>query len=310
MVNLEDRIRGCLYGLAIGDALGASVEFKARDSFEEVTGYRDGGPFNLPAGTWTDDTSMALCLAESLTESGGFDPHDQLDRYLRWYRDGYLSCTGRCFDIGNTTRRSLEVYEQESGNPYPGSTDPMTAGNGSLMRLAPIPVYFNPDTKRIITYAAQSSRTTHGTQQSVDACIVFALLTAGALNGVSKERLLDPGNTPFEKAFRQLPLHPGIRSIVRGDYRVMKRSEIEGSGYVVKSLRAALWCFWHSDSFEQAVLEAVNLGDDADTTGAVTGQIAGACYGLSSIPERFITGLRNKEVIEKQVSDLLNHAAG
>jgi ADP-ribosylglycohydrolase len=140
-MELRDRYRGCLLGLAVGDALGTTLEFKPPGTFEPITDMMGGGPFGLLPGQWTDDTSMALCLAESLIACRGFDPVDQLTRYCRWYREGHLSSTGRCFDIGNTVRAAVERFGR-TGEPYPGPTDPRSAGNGSLMRLAPVPLFF------------------------------------------------------------------------------------------------------------------------------------------------------------------------
>jgi len=140
-MNMKDRYRGSLVGLAVGDALGTTVEFKRPGTFEPVTDITGGGPFGLAPGEWTDDTSMALCLAASLLEQQGFDPNDQMQRYVRWYREGYFSCTGHCFDIGNTVAAALGRFEK-NGDPYAGSKDPSTAGNGSIMRLAPVALFF------------------------------------------------------------------------------------------------------------------------------------------------------------------------
>ena len=160
-MNTIERFRGCLLGLAVGDAVGTTVEFRARGTFSPVTDMTGGGPFSLNAGEWTDDTSMALCLAASLTEIGIFDAKDQMERYCRWYHQGYLGSNGRCFDIGNTVRSALSKFEA-TGNPFSGSNDPRSAGNGSIMRLAPIPMFYYPDSQKIWDYSAESSRTTHG----------------------------------------------------------------------------------------------------------------------------------------------------
>jgi len=155
------RYRGCLLGLAVGDALGTTLEFQTPGTFRPIHDMTGGGPFDLKPGEWTDDTSMALCLAESLIETGGFDPVDQLDRYLRWYRDGHLSSTGSCFDIGNTVRQALLRFEI-TREPYCGSTHPRSAGNGSIMRLAPVPLFYALSPEEAIEKAGESSRTTHG----------------------------------------------------------------------------------------------------------------------------------------------------
>ncbi len=156
----QDRLTGALIGLAVGDALGTTLEFKRPGTFEPITDMVGGGPFGLAPGRWTDDTSMALCLAESLVETGGFDPADQMRRYVRWWREGHLSSTGRCFDIGTTVRASLTQFERD-GQPFAGSTDPRTAGNGSLMRLSPVVMYYADDPRTAVAMAAESSRTTH-----------------------------------------------------------------------------------------------------------------------------------------------------
>ena len=183
-----DRYHGALLGLAVGDALGTTLEFRAKGSFEPIDDMVGGGPFGLEPGEWTDDTSMALCLAESLP-GRGFDPHDQMTRYLRWWRDGYWSSTGRCFDIGITVASALRRFE-ETGDPMAGSTDPHSAGNGSLMRLAPVPLRYAHDPAEAVRLAGESSRTTHGAAEAVDACRYFATLIVAALAGRSKEELL------------------------------------------------------------------------------------------------------------------------
>src|SRR5262249_31546545 len=160
-MELIERYRGSLLGLAAGDALGTTLEFRRPGSFSPIDDIVGGGPFGLRPGEWTDDTSMALCLAESLVECRGFDPIDQLRRYVRWYREGYLSSRGGCFDIGVAVAAAPRRLE-ETGEPYCGSTDPHTAGNGSIMRLAPLPLFFAGDPREAILRAADSSRTTHG----------------------------------------------------------------------------------------------------------------------------------------------------
>jgi len=249
-----------------------------------------GGPFHLRAGQWTDDTSMALCLAASLVEQGGFDPADQMARYVCWQTEGYLSSTGACFDIGNTVAGALGRFS-ETGDPYSGSTHPRSAGNGSIMRLAPIPMYYVNDLAQVERYAGESSRTTHGAQEAVDACRLFGVMIARALRGEPKEDLLFANDLP--------DLAPAIADIAAGGYRDKTWDEIVGSGYVVKSLEASLWCFWRSENYRDAVLLAANLGDDADTTAAITGQLAGAYWGAAGIPEDWLEKLAMREYIEE-----------
>ena len=286
----RDRFRGCLLGLAVGDALGTTLEFRRPGTFEPIDDMVGGGPFRLEPGQWTDDTSMALCLATSLLECGGFDAADQMQRYVRWWREGYMSSTGSCFDIGNTVSAALARFV-EDGDPYAGSTNPRSAGNGSLMRLAPVPMFYAGDAAEAIAMAAESSKTTHQAPEAVDACRYFTGLLVGALRGVDKESLLSPGYCPVEGLWEREPLAEQIARVAGGSFKDRNPPDIRGTGYVVQSLEAALWAFHRSDSFREGALLAVNLGDDADTTGAIYGQIAGAHYGAQAIPAAWLQKL-------------------
>jgi ADP-ribosyl-[dinitrogen reductase] hydrolase len=258
-----------------------------------------GGPFRLPPGAWTDDTSMALCLADSLIACVGFDAKDQMDRYIRWWKDGERSSTERCFDIGNTVRAALTRY-LHMGKPFSGSTDPQTAGNGCIMRLAPVPLFFYPDREQMLHWSAESSRTTHGAPECIEACRLFAAVLFRALSGAGKEEvLLGHGIAELHSA--------GLRSIAQGDYRHKSASEIRGTGYVLQSLEAALWCFQRTDCFRDAILEATNLGDDADTTAAVCGQVAGAFYGEAGIPAEWLKRLVLQDEIRQLADQLREH---
>jgi ADP-ribosyl-[dinitrogen reductase] hydrolase len=286
-MELLSRYRGCLLGLAVGDALGTTLEFSPPGTFTPIDDLVGGGPFNLKPGQWTDDTSMALCLATSLLERSGFDPIDQLERYVRWWREGYLSSTGTCFDIGSTVRSALTRFLQ-TREPFPGSTDPHTAGNGSIMRLAPVVLYFARQSEQAIHFAGESSRTTHGATEAIDACRYFASLILAALNGKSKEEVLRDQHTSFA---------PKIAAIAAGSFKRKQPPEIRGTGYVVASLEAALWAFYHAHDFREGALLAVNLGDDADTNGAVYGQLAGAFYGEDDIPTAWRDTIAQREFI-------------
>lgn len=305
MASIRDplqRFYGGILGLAVGDALGAAVEFKAPGTFQPVTGMRGGGPFDLRPGEWTDDTSMAACLAESHIARRSFDAHDQMDRYRQWYRAGYWSSRDQCFDIGNTTRAAIERFER-SGQPLAGSTDPRTAGNGSIMRLAPVPLYFNRDLAEAVAMSAKSSLTTHAAETCLDACRLLGGLIVGAVQGIEKNALLS------EDYARSIELAAGkafcdpIADLASGSFQRRDPPEIRGTGYVVTSLEAALWAFARGEDFSDAVLRAVNLGDDADTTGAISGQLAGAYYGFPGIPRDWIEQLAWK----KQLIRLSEH---
>ena len=288
-MDLLDRFRGCLLGLAVGDAVGVTAEFKPRGTFEPVTDMVGGGHFGLPAGAWTDDTSMALCLATSLLEKNGFDAQDQMERYWRWYQEGYLCSIGKCFDIGNTTRTALEEFHI-TGNPFSGRTDPLSAGNGSIMRLAPVVMMYYPNLEAVLHYAAKSSRTTHGALECLEACQLLGGIIFRAFQGKSKsEILIEKDVVPFTSE--------ALKEISLGDYFEKAEGQIQGTGYVVQNLEAALWCFWTTETFDEAILKATNLGDDADTTAAVCGQVAGAYYGESGIPKQWLKKLVMREEI-------------
>ena len=285
-----DRYRGCLLGLACGDAVGTSVEFSARGTFAPVTDMAGGGPFGLVAGEWTDDTSMALCLATSLVHRRGTDLDDQISRYVNWWQWGYLSSTGNCIDIGMTVRAALNRY-LTTKDPVAGSTDPRSAGNGSLMRLAPVAMWFAPDIEAVRRHARLSSLTTHGAPEAVDCCEVYAELLAHALAGAPRDALL--------RASASADASARVREIAEGGYLGKTVDQVLGSGYCVDSLEAALWCFAETDSFESAVLAAANLGDDADTTAAIVGQLAGAHYGVAGIPAHWLEKLAMRDDIDR-----------
>ena len=302
-----DRFRGCLLGLAIGDAVGTTLEFKPPGSFKPLTDMIGGGPFRLKPGQWTDDTSMALCLAASLIECRGFDARDQMQRYVKWWREGYMSSTGFVFDIGGTTAEALRIFER-TGDPFAGSTDPGKAGNGSLMRLAPVPMFYFKSPGEAIERAGESSRTTHGAQTAVDACRYFSGLLVGALGGVDKETLLSPRYCPVKGYWDEHPLHPEILAVAEGSFKEKDPPQIRGGGFVVESLEAALWAFDRASSFREAILMAVNLGDDADTTGAICGQLAGAFYGSEALPEKWCSLLCHRERLMEYSQALFDQA--
>lgn len=294
--SLCERYRGALLGLACGDAVGTAVEFKPRGSFQPLTDMVGGGPFHLKPGQWTDDTSMALCLAESLLSKNTFDAADQMGRYLNWWKWGYLSSTGDCFDIGMTVSQALSRYQQ-TGQPFAGSTDPFTAGNGSLMRLVPVVLFCFPDARQIRQFATDSSRTTHAAAEAIECCQLLAEVICKALLGAAKSELRTLPDSTFAES--------NVTAIARGEYLAKSVSEIRGSGYSVESLEAALWCFHHTDSFAAAILQAANLGDDADTTAAIVGQVAGAYYGVRAIPAHWLEMLHDGEEIAATADRLL-----
>lgn len=276
---------GSMLGLATADALGTTLEFSTRDSLPYQTEMTGGGPFKLPIGCWTDDTSMALAMAESLVHANGFNPENIMKRFVNWRDWGMYSPTGECFDIGTTVSRALNNYEA-TGNAYAGGRGPENAGNGALMRLAPVVLFARKDTNLLVDLADKQSRLTHGAPESIESCQLMALMVADALNGKTREDVMRTRTWGGEAK---------VAAIAAGEWRGKSRDEIKSTGYVIDTLEAALWCVDKTDSFEQAVILAVNLGGDADTIGAVTGQLAGAIYGLDAIPERWLAPLAWKD---------------
>ena len=284
----NNRARGCLLGLAVGDAIGTTVEFKPRGKFTPMTDMVGGGPFRLKPGEWTDDTSMALCLANSLI-SNGFDLHDQISKYVSWFRNGYMSVNGRCFDIGTTTSVALRKFESD-GNSVAGSTHPFASGNGGIMRLAPVPIMYSYSVATAMDKSAEQSSTTHASDECIDSAKILGEILARIIQGeTNKDTLLISSVSCNE---------PMLQSVAKAEYRNFSIDDISGSGYVTESLEAALWCFYTTANFRDAVLKAVNLGDDADTTGAITGQVAGAYYGKSGIPIDWLKKLAWYEYID------------
>jgi len=292
---VADRAAGALLGLAAGDAVGTALEFARRDTKPPVTDMVGGGPFGLAPGQWTDDTAMALALADSLALHSHLDARDLMERFVSWHRRGAYSCTGHCFDIGNTTRDALARFER-TGDPYAGSTHPSTAGNGSLMRLAPVAIRHWRDAAARRHVADGQGRTTHAAAEAVAACVAYADLLADAIVGMPRDEVL--------LAARHSDV-PSVAGVLAGSWRGKHRADVRSSGYVLHTLEAALWCVGRTTDFRSAVLLAANLADDADTTAAVAGQLAGALYGRRGIPSEWLARLAWRERIEDAALALL-----
>lgn len=287
-----NRSKGSLLGLAVGDALGTTLEFMDRrhppNYHRDMTG---GGVFVLPPGCWTDDTAMALALADSLITRGRFDPIDQLERYVRWWNQGDYSSIGRCFDIGNITIDALRHFEETGAGP--ASWTGRGAGNGSLMRLVPVVIAYASDDRAAREYAGRSSLTTHPHPWCYCACRLFGGMLCRALGGGSKEEVLSVREGFYGEVESRLDRAPK-----------RLRSQLRSTGFVLDSLECAIWAFATTESFEEALIEAVNLGGDADTIGAITGQLAGAFYGLEAIPDRWLAPLHWRRKIETMAEQL------
>ena len=303
-MNIQNKVIGSLIGLAVGDALGCTGEFKVRDSYPLITDMVGGGAFNLKPGEWTDDTSMAYALGDSIRTTG-FDPHAQLKCYADWYQNGAYSSTGQCFDIGVSTATAIRNWIKE--RKIVNNDDFLSCGNGSIMRLAPVAIHyctsesFSPQYIEFLNKLRESSITTHAYQTPVDACVGLGVIMNRMFYLDDKQTCLDFHCYPTDMYGI---MDEDIAKVLEGSYLTKKRSEIKSTGYCVDTLEAALWCFQMTRSFKEAVLLAANLGDDADTVAAVTGQIAGAFYGYSAIPSEWLVVLAQEQDLVQLAKDL------
>ncbi|KAL8868713.1 MAG: hypothetical protein Q9174_004806 [Haloplaca sp. 1 TL-2023] len=320
-ISNASRIRGSLYGVAICDALGGPVEFCFRGTFDRVTDFRHNDNFNLPPGCWTDDTSMTLCLAQSLVDGKGlFDAKDQVQKYMAWYETGYMSSIGRCFDIGNATRTALSTWRKQLENDAGAESmqvgqnaidrtlkRKVQCGNGSLMRVSPIGLVFHSNIEMALEYAAASSQLTHPYPTNAEACKIYTQLIASTFSRVSKADLASlVTRWPYEDP--DLKLRLGRYGNLEA-WQEVGDEQISSSGYVVHSLEASLWAFFTTDGFETGALKAVNLGEDADTVGAIYGGLAGAFYGVETLPQTWTRGLQAKGKIDDVVEGVVKLAS-
>lgn len=287
---MKDKALGAFIGLAVGDAIGAPVEFLKRDTFEPVTGMRSGGYFKLRAGDWTDDTAMALALAHSVLAKGDVDPRDIMDRFVDWIRNANYTHTNIGIGLGATVKRALQRYSNDVpwnpffGNPLAGSTEPVESGNGSIMRLAPVPIFFHDDIEMARAKSIEHSRTTHASDLVLTAVTTLSDIIVNNIQGKGYQCPMEI----FSKA----------------------RDDIHSTGFVVHTLEAAQWAVGQTDNFKDAVLLAANLGVDADTVAAVAGQIAGSLYGLSSIPTEWIEQLAWRDHLMDVATRLFERTVG
>lgn len=292
-----DKAKGALIGLAVGDAVGTTLEFLPRDRVT-IIDMIGGGVFKLKPGEWTDDTSMALCLAETYLETKKMDVSIFRRNLLRWYRYGENSSNGRCFDIGNTTKTALEEYAKK-GNDWFGNSSPESAGNAPVIRQAPVSIFNRKSLYKNLIESKQQCVATHGAAESINSCQFLSLILHYLINGCSKENTFSPHVWPCTLR---------VLLINAGEYKQKKRDQIRSSGYVIDTLEAAMWAVWNTDNFRDAVLLAANLADDADSVAATAGQIAGALYGYSGIPQEWKNKLVQHEHIVRIASELFDRA--
>jgi ADP-ribosylglycohydrolase len=289
-LSQNDRMAGALWGALAGDALGVPVEFMSREMIlkNPVTAMRGHGTHNQPAGTWSDDSSLLLCTVESLAACSKFDPADLGKRFVRWERDGYWTPHGTVFDIGIATSRAISRLASRTPPEEAGGDDVESNGNGSLMRILPIALWFRTSPAgELATLAQRASSLTHRHPRSQMSCALYCLLVRELLTGTAPADALRTALHAFGRVYHQPPFlgeRRHFQRLERGGIEKAPEREIGSSGYVIDTLTASIWCLLTSGSFEETVLKAVNPGSDTDTTGCVAGGLAGALYGLKSIP--------------------------
>jgi ADP-ribosyl-[dinitrogen reductase] hydrolase len=301
--TLRERFQGALLGLAVGDALAANTQFRKPGSFPPVGDLLGGGPFDLPRGAWTDDTALALLLAQSLLEREGFDAQDQVQRYVLWQRDGHGSATGQCVGISASVARALATAQYRR-QPFAGSHDPEQLDKDPLSRVAPVVMYFFADPGTAIARAAEAARITAQAPMVLDCVRLLAAMVRQALAGRDKAAVLRPPRD----LWMAVNTRAEVLSVYEGSYQRRMPPEITGGGHVVQALEAAMWAFHHGETFREGALLAANLGRDSDVVAAAYGQLAGAYHGVSAIPGIWRNSLMKNEVVLDTADRLLTHA--
>jgi len=299
-ISLRDRILGGLWGSLVGDALGVPVEFKDRAIVQAnpVTGMREYGTHRQPKGTWSDDGALIFCTTDSLVNHE-FDLADMGERFMRWMNNGLWTARGEPFDIGIATSTALLRVADGTPAQQAGGRDEFDNGNGSLMRILPVVLRFAAEPIELFADRVESvSSITHGHFRSRMACVCYGLVVRKLLLGKQRHVALDSARAEFSSFYRQVEALPHLRHILEDDLASLPEGEIVSTGYVLHTLHASLWCLLTTHSFRECVLKAVNLGGDTDTTGCVAGGLAGAAYGLKSIPADWIGQLARKSDVD------------
>lgn len=313
---MENKVKAGILGVCIGDALGVPVEFKTREDLKRnpVTKMLEYMSWNQPKGTWSDDSSLTLCLAEELTK--GYDLEKIGQSFVKWYKYGHWTAHGKLFDIGGTTRHAIARLVKGESARLSGDIFEEDNGNGSLMRILPLAFYLRKeeDIQKVYKTVQEVSAITHGHFRSVFACFIYVVFAIQLINGKSKKEAYTltqqlvleysdfQGSNPKEIEL--------FYRVLKNDISRYSEEEIRSDGYVLHSLEASLWCFLNSGDFPEAVLKAVNLGEDTDTTGAITGGLAGIYYGFENISQEWIGELVRKgdigQLCDKLQQKLMN----
>jgi len=309
-LNVESRLLGGLWGAIIGDALGVPVEFVSREEVRRnpITGMRGYGTFNLPPGTWSDDSSLLLCTVESLTNNLFTNQMGKL--FMQWLSEGYYTPWGDAFDVGNSTLSSIRRMMMGPPPEKAGGRSENANGNGSLMRILPVGIFFaRKPVEELLPVVHRASSLTHRHPRTLMACGFYCIMVSALLQGFTPDEAYLYAIEQATIYYAKLPYAeelPHFERLFSTLISSVPETAIKSGGYVIHTLEASVWCLLNSDSFEQAVLTAVNLGEDTDTTGCVTGGLAGLCYGLESIPQDWLDAIVRKEDIGKLLMQFTN----
>ena len=310
MKDKINNIKSVLFGVAVGDALGVPVEFKSRETIGEnpVTDMFGYGTYNLPPGTWSDDSSLTFCLAEALTQNLDLNVVGQ--NFVKWYHENYWTPHGNVFDIGIATRQAISRLAKGEKPEFAGGFDESDNGNGSLMRIAPLLFYLlDKQINERFDIIKKVSSITHGHIRSVIACFYYLEFAKQILEGKDMFEIYSNLQLQVLNFLTRISINPKeiamFDRLLKSDIYKLDEDQIQSSGYVLHTLEASIWCLLTTNNYKEAVLKAVNLGSDTDTTGAVTGGLAGLLYGFNNIPKNWIEQIARKEDIENLTERLL-----
>ncbi|MCD7822270.1 MAG: ADP-ribosylglycohydrolase family protein [Clostridiales bacterium] len=312
-MSQSEQYKAGIYGLFVGDALGVPVEFTSRTNLEKepVTGMRSGGTHGQPAGTWSDDSSMALCLMASVLDRDGINYDDIMRRFSAWMFDGTYTPYGECFDCGHACVQAISRYQHGTPAELCGGNSLRSNGNGSLMRILPLISYLYPLYGSDLTTSDEAmalvhiiSGLTHRHPIAQSACGIYLNIAARLLDGACLPDAISAGTTAALDWYAKQPqfaehLSVWDRIADPSAWAVAPVEQVNSGGYVVDSLEAALWCLLNTENYRDCVLKAVNLGEDTDTTAAIAGGLAGLAYGMDGIPAEWVSTLARKDMIDK-----------
>ncbi len=309
MIELKT-VRSMLYGLAVADALGVPVEFTSRARLRRnpVEGMMSGGVWDQPAGTWSDDTSMALATMESIGRLKKIDLEDIMNNFAEWFEHDEFTAGNHTFDVGNTTATAIERFLDGTPIGDCGLTSGNSNGNGSLMRIVPMAMWLHPIDDSKMGFIHDVSALTHAHPISLIACGTYCSIAAQLLEGKPIARAVADGLSRAEKYYSQ-KFPDKMKTYARlfdPQFGALDEDAIKSSGYVVDSLEAAIWCLLNTTDYRSLALKAVNLGGDTDTVAAIAGGLGGIVYGIDDIPDEWLDVLKNKTLLEKISAEFFN----